>query len=105
MDGTATAGEDYTAASGIVTIAARSKGASIIVGILDDNLDEPHEYFTVELENPENATIEDGSGRGHFRDQDEPTISVERTTASESAGTALITFRLDMPSVWAITAE
>lgn len=51
-DGTATAGEDYTAPAGSVTIAAGETTASVSVAILDDEVHDPGETFTVEISSP-----------------------------------------------------
>lgn len=52
-DGTATAGTDYTATSGIVTFAANESSKTIAVPILDDNIWEgASENFTLTLGNP-----------------------------------------------------
>ncbi|MCP4799453.1 MAG: hypothetical protein GY893_05830, partial [bacterium] len=56
-DVSTTAGSDYTASSGTVTIAAGNTTASINVPILVDTLDESNETATVTLSNPTNATI------------------------------------------------
>ncbi len=49
VGGTATAGSDYTALSGSVTIAANSTTATITVPILNDNVVDPNETVTVTL--------------------------------------------------------
>ena len=53
VDGTATAGQDYVAKSGTLTIPAGELAASIWVALLDDSIDEAHERFTVELADAE----------------------------------------------------
>jgi len=45
--GTATAGSDFTASSGSGTIAAGSSSTTISIPIIEDNVDEPNETFTV----------------------------------------------------------
>jgi hypothetical protein len=57
-DGSATAGKDYTATSGTLTIPARQNGGSFNIPILDDNaVNEPDETFQVFLSNPSGATL------------------------------------------------
>jgi len=56
-DGTATAGEDYRAASGQVTFAPGQTTAFISVDVLNDSVREPDETFSIELSNPQNATL------------------------------------------------
>ncbi|WP_288087035.1 SBBP repeat-containing protein, partial [Microcystis sp. LE19-41.2A] len=53
----ATANVDYTSQTGTLTIAANTSTATISIPILNDNLNEPDEAFTVTLSNPVNATI------------------------------------------------
>jgi hypothetical protein len=48
-DGTATAGSDYTAASGTVTFPADPRTQTVTVPIVTDATDEPNETFTVTL--------------------------------------------------------
>ena len=70
-DGTATAGSDYTAASGDVTFAPGETSKTITVAVLGDRLAEPTETFVVNLSGPTNAIIADGQGVGTILD-DEP---------------------------------
>jgi Ca2+-binding RTX toxin-like protein len=53
----ATANVDYTSQTGTLTIAANTSTATISIPILNDNLNEPDEAFTVTLSNAVNATI------------------------------------------------
>ncbi len=57
QDGTAKAGEDYEASSGVVTLAPGTLDAMIAVPLLKDGLDWQEETFTVHLESSENAEI------------------------------------------------
>ncbi len=56
-DGTATAGSDYTAASGTLTFAAGETTQTIDVAVTGDALDEADETFTVTLRDPVNARL------------------------------------------------
>ncbi len=56
-DGSATAGEDYRAASGQVTFAPGQTTAFISVDVLGDSVREGDETFSIELSNPQNATL------------------------------------------------
>ncbi|ODV37652.1 beta strand repeat-containing protein [Microcystis aeruginosa] len=60
----ATANVDYTSKTGTITIAANTSTATISIPILNDNLNEPDEAFTVTLSNPVNATINPEGGIG-----------------------------------------
>ena len=56
-DGTATAGSDYTAASGTLTFPAGTVAKTIAVTIKGDLLNEPDETLKVVLSQPQNATV------------------------------------------------
>ena len=71
-DGTALAGNDYTAVNTTVTIPAGQTGVSVTVPTLDDDIDEPDENLTL------NGTVTSGntanidvSGRGVLADNDD----------------------------------
>ncbi len=61
-NGTAIAGTDYTATTGILTFAAGEMFKTILVPILNDNLNEANETFSINLTTPTNATIADNQG-------------------------------------------
>ena len=63
-DGTATAGEDYTAALGTLTFYAGELARTIQVAALTDRAEEGDETFTVSLSNPSGATLADGEATG-----------------------------------------
>ena len=91
-DGTATAGSDYTATSGTVTIPAGSTSAHVQVPILGDTAVEPDETFFVNLTNPVNGSITDGQGQGTILNDDN-TISVSDVTLAEgNSGTTAFNF-------------
>lgn len=54
---TATAGDDFQAQSGVLTIPSGSTSATIELIILADNLDEQDEEFTITLSSPTNAKL------------------------------------------------
>src|SRR6185436_19975209 len=88
-DSSATAGSDYQAASGTLTIPAGQTTGTITVLVNGDRLAEPNESFFVNLSSATNATIVDGQGVGTVLD-DEPRISINdvRTKESNSGLTA-----------------
>ena len=61
-DGTARAGEDYEATSGMVTLAPGTTEALIAVRLLKEDLDWEEETFTVHLESAKHAGIEKAVG-------------------------------------------
>jgi len=83
-DGEATAGEDYTAVSGILDVAAGDTSATVVVPILGDVLDEADETFTLELSDATGATLVTRSATGTIRDDDgPPALSSEAVTVTE----------------------
>ncbi|MGB4949069.1 MAG: Calx-beta domain-containing protein, partial [Rhizobiaceae bacterium] len=105
-DGTASAGSDYSAASGTLTITAGATAASFAVSITDDTLDENSETFTATLSSPVNATIADGTAIGTITDNDPtPTLSVADVTVNEGAGTATFTVTLSAASGLQVTVN
>ncbi len=69
-DGTAIAGEDYEAASGVLIYTPGETLQTISVYANGDVLDECSEDFYVELSNPVNSTIFDGQGLGTIQNDD-----------------------------------
>ena len=105
-DGTATAGQDYVARAGTLTIPAGELAASIKVALLDDSIDEIHERFTVELRNAENAYMGDSSGTGTIVDGDPlPVMVVGVVEAAESEPEVELTITLTSISSRLITAD
>ena len=70
-DGTATAGSDYTAASGTLTFAAGETAKTIPVPVLDDAHNEGSETLTLTLSNPSGAYLADGTATGTITNTDE----------------------------------
>jgi hypothetical protein len=111
-DGTATyaatAGSDYVARSGVVTIPAGQLSTVITVAVIGDRLIEPYnEHFEVNLSNATNATIADGSGSGTILD-DEPRISIGNKTVTEGTGgtiNATFTVSLSKASTEVVTVH
>jgi hypothetical protein len=97
-NGTALAGTDYTAASGVVTFPPGSVSQPIVVSLAGDALDEPDETFVVNLAAPSGATLADGQGVGTIVDDDpQPTIAVTDASVFEgNSGTSAATFTLGL---------
>ena len=69
-DGTAEAGEDYTATSGTLTFAAGETTKTVNVPVLDDALDEGEETFVLRLSNAAGGRIADGEATGTIANDD-----------------------------------
>ena len=69
-DGTATAGQDYTAASGTLTFAVGESSKTVSVAVLDDAHDEGEETFTLSLSNASGAWLEDSEATGTIKNTD-----------------------------------
>ncbi len=67
-DGTATAGEDYTATSGTLTFQAGDTAKTISVPITDDTEDDGGETFTLTLSNASGVGLGDAEATGTIRD-------------------------------------
>ena len=106
-DGTATAGADYTAASGTITFAPGVTTQNIAVVALADSTDEVDETVTVTLSNPSEVTLNDAIGVLTITDDDaEPNISIsDMTTPNETAVGRLVTVSLSAASEKTITVD
>jgi chitinase len=69
-NGTATAGQDYTAASGTVTFAPGVLSQQVNVAIAGDTTVEPSETLTVTLSNPTGATLATATATGTITNDD-----------------------------------
>ena len=101
-DGTATAGNDYAATSGMVTFNPGETSKSIDIEVKGDNTDEINETFLVNLSNPTNATMATAQGVGTILDDDGPTMSIDSVSVTEgNTGfvNAVFTVTLSDPSV------
>ena len=69
-NGSATAGADYTATSGMLTFAAGETRKTVSVAILDDAHDDGGETLILALSNPTGARIADGTATGTIENTD-----------------------------------
>ena len=76
--GTATAGADYSESNGTVTFPPGSVRQALTVGIVDDDLDELDESFTVTLSDPEGAELAESEATGTIVDDDDGAGAVEQ---------------------------
>lgn len=88
VDGTATAGEDYQATSGTLTIPVGDTLGSFTVSISPDNLVEENETFMVQLSNASNASIARGTFTATIRNDDDSVLglTISPDSFSEGAG-------------------
>ena len=70
-DGTATAGQDYTAVEGTLIFERGETSKTISVPVLDDAHDDDGETLTLTLSNPKRAYIVDGSATGTINNSDQ----------------------------------
>ncbi|NET59970.1 MAG: DUF4347 domain-containing protein, partial [Symploca sp. SIO2E6] len=96
--GSAVDGDDFdnlTTPVSPLVITAGQTSATISVPIINDNLNEADETFTVNLTGATNANILDGQGVGTITDDDPlPNLSIDDVTVNENAGTATFTVSL-----------
>ena len=70
QDGTATAGQDYTSKSGILTFTAGDTSKTVSVSLLSDAIDEGNETLILSLSSPSNAFLADGTATGTIENSD-----------------------------------
>ena len=104
---TATAGTDYTAASGTLTIAAGDTSGTISVSITEDGVDEDDETFTVSLSNPQNATLgSPASSTVTITDDDTRGVTVSPTSLTiDEGGSGSYTVVLDSQPTGDVTVS
>lgn len=91
VDGTATAGSDYVARSGLVKLAPYQTNETILIYVLGDTNIEPDETFSVVLSEPVNAALGTAVGIGTIINDDfppGPMIGYLRSTAGLPWGSA-----------------
>ncbi|HEY0343431.1 MAG TPA: Calx-beta domain-containing protein [Solirubrobacteraceae bacterium] len=74
VNGSAVAGEDYTAHSGRLTIPPGTTAATVPVALLDDTADEPPETFGLRLSAPGAATLAQAAATATILDNDPPPV-------------------------------
>ncbi len=101
-NGTATAGQDYTATTGTITFVAGATNLTqtIAVPILGDTTDEPNETFTITLSNPVNASLLTRAARCTILDDDaQPTLSLTSSTLTVAEGATNAEFQVRLSQV------
>ena len=119
-DGTAKAGLDYSVVPGTLTFDPGQTSKTITVSILNDNVYEGAETFTINLSAPTNATIADGIGLGTIKDDgtgpvppgvtpdnDTPLLTIDSPIVVENLAGAHVVFTLTLgnPSAVATTVS
>ncbi|CAN5853373.1 hypothetical protein BH11PSE3_BH11PSE3_22930 [soil metagenome] len=90
-NGSATAGSDYTAASGTVTFAAGENSKVVTVQVTGDITVEANETLNLTLSSPSGATIADGAAVGTILNDDTaplPTLSISDASFAEGSAAA-----------------
>lgn len=95
-NGTATAGSDYTAASGTLTFNPDEITKTISVPITDDTSTDSstNETFVVNLTSPTNATISDSQGTGTIQDNETGPIKLQVQNLQWGGQQMVIFFRI-----------
>ena len=83
-DGTATAGSDYTTTSGTLTFEPGDDAKTVQVPLIDDEVEDSGETFTLTLSNANGATIGDGEATGTILNTESPPVDSNALTASFS---------------------
>ncbi len=105
-DGTAKAGSDYTATSGMLSFNPGEISKTFSVPITDDALGEANETLNVSLSNPTNATLgSPATATLTIRANDTVAFSLSSYSVNENAGSATITVKLSGPSSQVVTVN
>jgi uncharacterized protein YaiE (UPF0345 family) len=81
-NGTAIAGRDYTASTGILTFAAKEVEKTVEILVINETIVENNENFTITLSNPSNGiTLGTATATGLIRNNDIPIASLVVTDA------------------------
>ncbi len=99
-NGTAVSGEDYRRARGTLTFSTSETQKTVTVAVIDDQLEDSGEMFTLTLRNPSDGTLKDASAIGTILDDDDllrpkPLLTVSDAEAYESDEEIVFTFALD----------
>ena len=98
VDGTATNGEDYTAAGGTLTFSPGETAKTVSVVVLDDTVEDSGETFTLRLSNAVGATIADGEATGTIFNTESPFNSLPQVAGVAQVGNTLAVAFAEAPS-------
>ena len=105
VDGTATAGADYTTTSGMLSFTPGQTTKRVEVQTLPDTDQEGAESFTVRLSGATGATLTDGVATGTILDDDDrPSLRIGDARVTEG-GTAEFTVTLSSAATGAVTVS
>jgi glucose/arabinose dehydrogenase len=109
-NGSATAGSDYTAATGLVTFAPGVTTQLVSVAIVGDTDVEGNETFTLELANPTGGAVIGAAGVGTITNDDQAPVTIaigDLAVLEGHAGTAnvLVPVTLSMPAAGTVSAQ
>jgi urease beta subunit len=101
LNGSATAGTDYTATSGTLTFAPGETTKTVSVTVLNDTVAEADKSFQLVLSNPTNASLAVDRATGNILDDDTiPTVSVTAPVSAvpegDTGGTEQIPFEITL---------
>ncbi len=110
LNGTASAGADYSPMSGTLTIPAGKTSQKISIPVNGDSDVESDETFSLMLGNPQNATVSSVAGAASIviTNDDQPSLSIADVTLNEgNSGTteAVLTVTLSAPSTQEIKVD
>ena len=105
VDDTAVAGSDYTRTTGTLRFDPNERTDTIRVPILQDSTAEPNESFTVELSNPNRATVSDGTGAVTIEADPMPELRISDAAPVAEGNDAVFTVSLSTPSSQVVTVE
>ena len=105
VDDTAVAGSDYTRTTGTLRFDPNERTDTIRVPILQDSTAEPSESFTVELSNPNRATVSDGTGAVTIEADPIPELRISDAAPVAEGNDAVFTVSLSTPSSQVVTVE
>jgi chitinase len=110
VNGSATAGEDYTAVANTLTFQPGETSKQITVQANGDDVDEGNsEAFTVQLSSANNANIDDGVGAGTITDDDSASLAHQfgpQVLEGDSGFTpAVFTATLSTPADFIVTVD
>ena len=105
QNGSAVAGDDYSADNGSVSFAAGSTSQTVSIHIMSDDIDETDETFTIALSNPVNANLSDNSSTVTITDDDTLAITISDNSTTEDNTTIQTIVSLSNPSSSVITVD